>query len=269
MSLREGNYVQVRIAAFDALFLTRWYTPKIVRYILAVIANDPSRIIRRHVARNASQSLALLVTMGELKDSKKESESLLIEEDGATQEKVKENKRSEVDQLVKALRKDKEVGKNEVLREFLLPIILYVSIVSPLTRLILRAMVELRTQITKFGGLFSNSSTFSSGVQRRFHRSLPFIFPLRPPSPRRHRLCPLSRSQLSSLVVLLNLLVYLLGARSCRQPTLPKSDCSLERPVQMPAPTKCRLLRMQRLRFPSTQRRMLPSRRHIPMVALQ
>lgn len=124
MSRREGNYVQVRIAAFDALFLTRWYTPKIVRYILAVIANDPSRIIRRHVARNASQSLALLVTMGELKDSKKESESLLIEEDGATQEKVKENKKSEVEQLVKALRKDKEVGKNEVLREFLLPIIL-------------------------------------------------------------------------------------------------------------------------------------------------
>lgn len=128
MSCREGNYVQVRIAAFDALFLTRWYTPKIVRYILAVIANDPSRIIRRHVARNASQSLALLVTMGELKNSAKESESLLIEEDGAAQEKVKENKKSEVELLVKALRKDKEVGKNEVLREFLLPIILYVCL---------------------------------------------------------------------------------------------------------------------------------------------
>lgn len=62
--------------------------------------------------------------MGELKNSSKESESLLIEEDGAAQEKVKENKKSEVEQLVKALRKDKEVGKNEVFREFLLPIIL-------------------------------------------------------------------------------------------------------------------------------------------------
>lgn len=64
--------------------------------------------------------------MGELKNSTKESEALLIEEDGATQEKAKENKKSEVEQLVKALRKDKEVGKNEVLREFLLPIILCV-----------------------------------------------------------------------------------------------------------------------------------------------
>ncbi|KAI0049299.1 hypothetical protein FA95DRAFT_1538598 [Auriscalpium vulgare] len=121
---REGNYTQVRIAAFDALFLTKWYTPKIMRYILAVAAHDSSRVIRRHVARNACQSLALLVTMGELKGSGKETDPLLIEEDGVTQEKVKENKKSEVDLLIKALRKDKEVGKNEIVREFLLPVAL-------------------------------------------------------------------------------------------------------------------------------------------------
>ncbi|KAI0068033.1 hypothetical protein BV25DRAFT_1904522 [Artomyces pyxidatus] len=121
---REGNYTQVRIAAFDALFLTKWYTPKIMRYLLAVIANDPSRVIRRHVARNACQSLAILVTMGELKNSGKEADPLLIEEDGSLQERVKENKKSEVDLLIKALRKDKEVGRNEVAREFLLPIAL-------------------------------------------------------------------------------------------------------------------------------------------------
>jgi transcription initiation factor TFIID subunit 2 len=113
----------VRIAAFDGLFLTKWYTPQIMRYVLAVMANDPSRAIRRHVARSVCQSLALLVSMGEMKSSLKETESLLIEEDGTAPEKSKElAKKSEIDTMIKALRKDREVGKNEVLREFLIPI---------------------------------------------------------------------------------------------------------------------------------------------------
>ncbi|KAI0028582.1 hypothetical protein K488DRAFT_80600 [Vararia minispora EC-137] len=122
---REGNYAQVRIAAFDSLFFTKWYTTKIMKYVLAVMAHDSSRLVRRHIARNAGQSLALLAAMGELKASSKESESLLIEEDGNPHEKVaKENKKSDVDMLIKTLRKDKELGKNDVVREFLLPIAL-------------------------------------------------------------------------------------------------------------------------------------------------
>lgn len=93
-----------------------------MRYILAVMANDSSRVIRRHVARNACYSLALLVQMGEMKTSVKETESLLIEEDGNSQEKTKESKRSEMETMIKILRKDREVGKNEVLREYLMPI---------------------------------------------------------------------------------------------------------------------------------------------------
>ncbi|KAI0937072.1 hypothetical protein AcV5_005059 [Taiwanofungus camphoratus] len=120
---REGNYTQVRMAAFDYLFLTKWYTPKIMRYILAVMANDPSRVMRRHVAQNACLSLALLVTMGEMKTSK-ESEALLIEEDGTVAEKAEKNKKSDMDMMIKALRKDRELGKNEVIREFLMPIAL-------------------------------------------------------------------------------------------------------------------------------------------------
>ncbi|OCH90063.1 hypothetical protein OBBRIDRAFT_793679 [Obba rivulosa] len=120
---REGNYHQVRMAAFDTLFLTKWYTPKIMRYILAVMANDPSRVIRRYVARNACLSLALLVSMGEMKTSK-DTESLLIEEDGTGAEKMKENKRSDIDTMIKALRKDREIGKNDVIREYLIPIAL-------------------------------------------------------------------------------------------------------------------------------------------------
>lgn len=121
---RDGNYTQVRIAAFDGLFLTKWYTPTIMRYILAVMATDPSKVVRRHVARNACYSLALLVQMGEMKATAKESESLLIEEDGNSQEKTKESKKSELDSMIKVLRKDREVGKNEALREFLMPIAL-------------------------------------------------------------------------------------------------------------------------------------------------
>ncbi|KAF8963874.1 hypothetical protein BDZ97DRAFT_1701052 [Flammula alnicola] len=121
---REGNYTQVRIAAFDGLFLTKWYTPQIMRYILAVMAHDPSQVVRRHVARNACYSLALLVQMGEMKANGKEAEALLIEEDGNSQEKIKESKKSEMDTMIKVLRKDREVGKNEALREFLMPIAL-------------------------------------------------------------------------------------------------------------------------------------------------
>lgn len=117
----------MRLAAFDYLFLGKWYSPKIMRYILAVMASDSSRVVRRHVARNACQSLALLVTMGEMK-TVKEADSLIIEEDGNGGEKVKENKKSEIDLMIKALRKDREVGKNEVIRELLMPIALYVHL---------------------------------------------------------------------------------------------------------------------------------------------
>jgi transcription initiation factor TFIID subunit 2 len=98
-----------------------------MRYVLAVMANDPSRVIRRHVARNACHSLALLVQMGEMKSTLKESESLLIEEDGSLPEKTKESKKSEMEAMIKVLRKDREVGKNEALREFMMPIALYVQ----------------------------------------------------------------------------------------------------------------------------------------------
>lgn len=119
---REGNFSQVRIAAFDGLFLTKWHSPQIMRYIFAVMVHDCSRAIRRHVARSVCHSLALLVQMGDMKSSIKDSESLLIEEDGNSQEKSKEAKKSEMEAMIKILRKDREVGKNEVLREFLIPI---------------------------------------------------------------------------------------------------------------------------------------------------
>lgn len=112
--------------AFDALLMTRWYTPKIMKYMFAITSSDPSRVIRRHVTINACHSLALLAHMGEMKGSSKDAETLLIEEDGSVPEKSKENKKSDVELMLKALRKDKEVGKNDVLREFLMPLLLWV-----------------------------------------------------------------------------------------------------------------------------------------------
>lgn len=120
-SISEGNYTQVRMAAFDSLFLTKWYTPNIMQYVLAVMTHDSSRVVRRHVARNACQSLALLVTMGEL-DVGKKSKSVLVEEDGVGAESKKESQKSEIDLMLKALRKDPEVGKNVMIRNFLLPV---------------------------------------------------------------------------------------------------------------------------------------------------
>ncbi|KAI6012544.1 hypothetical protein F5J12DRAFT_818579 [Pisolithus orientalis] len=152
----KGNYTQVRIAAFDGLFMSKqWYTPAIMRYILAVMANDPCRVIRRHVARCVCQSLALLVTMGEMKNAMKDSESLLIEEDGSVQEKAKENKKSDVDLMIKVLRKDREIGKNEVLREFLMPIALAPNVdhevrwgIIKLADIVLRGVEEAPPKVT-------------------------------------------------------------------------------------------------------------------------
>ncbi|KAF7302590.1 Bromo domain-containing protein [Mycena chlorophos] len=92
-------------------------------YVLTVMAYDPSRTIR-HVARSACQSLALLVQMGEMKVASKDSESLLIEEDGSVPANHSQSRKTELDAMIKALRKDKEVGKNEVFREMMMPLVL-------------------------------------------------------------------------------------------------------------------------------------------------
>lgn len=98
-----------------------------MRYVLAVMANDPSRAIRRHVARAACQSLAILVSMGEMKSSAKDTDSLLIEEDGSADKAKEMAKKTESDTVIKVLRKDREIGKNEVFREYMMPIALCVS----------------------------------------------------------------------------------------------------------------------------------------------
>lgn len=106
--------------------MTKWWRiPALLEYVLSVIISDSSRVIRRHVARTATQSLAILAQMGELKNGSKDADALLIEEDGTMPEKAKEAaKKSELDQMIRALRKDKELGKSNKLRDFLMPILM-------------------------------------------------------------------------------------------------------------------------------------------------
>lgn len=95
-----------------------------MQYILAVMAHDPSRAVRRHVARNACHSLMLLASIGDMKAPTKDNEALLIEEDGSKPEQAKEATKSELEILLRTTRRDKEVGKNDAVRDYFMPVAL-------------------------------------------------------------------------------------------------------------------------------------------------
>ncbi|KIO26946.1 hypothetical protein M407DRAFT_233870 [Tulasnella calospora MUT 4182] len=121
---REGNYPGVRMAAFDGLLLMKWYSSKtLIRYIMAVIATDSSRLIRRHVARGVCESFAVLFAIGDIPWVGSKAQDVLIEEDGSTPVVEKKNpKKKEVDVMLKSLQKN--AGKALSLRECIMPIIL-------------------------------------------------------------------------------------------------------------------------------------------------
>jgi transcription initiation factor TFIID subunit 2 len=125
-SCSDGNYTQVRTVAFDGLLLGKWYAPKILKYLFAVMMHDPSPIIRRHVARGMCESLSVLYAVGEIKSISKDGETVLIEEDGGAPEKTLEARKNDPESFQKSLRKDKEIGKNESLRESIMPLLLLV-----------------------------------------------------------------------------------------------------------------------------------------------
>ncbi|KAG9008792.1 hypothetical protein FRB90_008736 [Tulasnella sp. 427] len=121
---REGNYPGVRMAAFDGLLLMKWYSSKtLIRYIMAVIATDSSRIIRRHVSRGVCESFAVLFAIGDIPWVGSKAQDVLIEEDGSTPVVEKKNpKKKDVDVMLKSLQKN--AGKALSLRECIMPIIL-------------------------------------------------------------------------------------------------------------------------------------------------
>lgn len=102
----------------------KWFQPEVLKYLLAIIAKDSSRVISRYVASNMCESLAIQFTIGEIKMPPKEPESILIEEDATKPEISKEPKKSEVDLMIKTLRKDKEIGRNPIMRKSLMSMML-------------------------------------------------------------------------------------------------------------------------------------------------
>lgn len=115
------------MAAFDGLLLMKWYSSKtLIRYIMAVIATDSSRLIRRHVARGVCESFGVLFAIGDIPWVGSKAQDVLIEEDGSTPVVEKKNpKKKEVDVMLKSLQKN--AGKALSLRECIMPIILYVD----------------------------------------------------------------------------------------------------------------------------------------------
>lgn len=125
---REGNSTPVRVSAFDGLFLMKWFHPEVIKYLMAIISRDSSRVVSRHVASAMCESLAIQFVIGEIKMPPKEPESILIEEDAAKPEVSKEPKKSEVDLMIKTLRKDNDIGRNSALRKIVMPMMLYVFV---------------------------------------------------------------------------------------------------------------------------------------------
>ncbi|KZO96454.1 hypothetical protein CALVIDRAFT_514798 [Calocera viscosa TUFC12733] len=113
---REENSTPVRIAAFDALLVMKWHLrPALIRYFFSIINGDPSRTVRRHVARAMVESLGIMYQVGELAAGHKK-EPLLVEEDGTPKKK---SKSSEASGMARALRK--ELQKSATFRECILP----------------------------------------------------------------------------------------------------------------------------------------------------
>ncbi|GAA5914840.1 hypothetical protein JCM6882_007815 [Rhodosporidiobolus microsporus] len=92
---RDGNYPPVRIAAFDALLLLNPLQDvmPLVRYFFAVMRDDSSRLIQRHVAEAVLESLPVLVAMQDLAPP-----------DPAAEEK-EDKKKDELANVLKSLRK--------------------------------------------------------------------------------------------------------------------------------------------------------------------
>lgn len=64
---RPGNYLPLRILAFDCLLLLRGFQEKaIIRYMFIVMRDDPSLLVRRRLAMGLVQCLPILVLIEEL-----------------------------------------------------------------------------------------------------------------------------------------------------------------------------------------------------------
>lgn len=80
---RFGNFINVRLASFDALLLLGALDDvQTTKYLCSVIGDDPVPYVRFHVAQSLAEVLGVLMAHDGLDGRREMQESLLVEEDG-------------------------------------------------------------------------------------------------------------------------------------------------------------------------------------------
>lgn len=117
----EGNYVPVRLAAFDCLLLS--YSPtgkaELANYYFTVAARDSSRLVRRHVARGLCEALVFLISTGAIRIPHDKAIQQLVE--GSSADQVANAQNEELEAQLKALKK--EIGRSAVMREGIMTVV--------------------------------------------------------------------------------------------------------------------------------------------------
>ncbi|CDZ96230.1 TATA binding protein associated factor [Phaffia rhodozyma] len=132
---REGNYIPVRLTAFDCLLLCLGPASKaeVASYIFRVITKDLSRLVRRHVASALSEAFIIALSVGSVKlshtpvivQNSAEADgggSGAVSGDGGPGGGIKSKVQvDEVESSLKALKK--EIGRSAVMREGIMGVI--------------------------------------------------------------------------------------------------------------------------------------------------
>lgn len=118
---REGNYIPLRLVAFDCVMLCKppGRSQPLTRYIFDVIQHDHSLVVRRHVARAVSESFLVTLALGDIPG--------LLPPAALVDAGIDMERKQEQDglALVKGMRKD--VSKRPDLKDLLQHGLLYVE----------------------------------------------------------------------------------------------------------------------------------------------
>ena len=114
ISLSEGNHEPLRLAAFDCLLLVRplGRSSQLTTYLLEIVKNDSSLIVRRHVARGLSESIIFSLAVGDISGATLQPSivDVNVNAEAEQSEQSKEQQREAQNVvMVKAMRK--EFGK--------------------------------------------------------------------------------------------------------------------------------------------------------------
>ncbi|EFP77426.2 uncharacterized protein PGTG_03382 [Puccinia graminis f. sp. tritici CRL 75-36-700-3] len=119
---RPGNYLPLRILAFDCLLLLRGFQEKaIIRYMFMVLRDDSSLLVRRRLAMGLVQCLPILVLIEELGMEPSDQNFSVIDESHPLNTQKFDHKT-----VTKHLRA--EVGRALILRECIMSVMLHPTV---------------------------------------------------------------------------------------------------------------------------------------------